>query len=71
MVAGDIISLTNCTNSDAAAVRACLRHVDALTLVKLSVVARFVVVDGTYITSSQLPLDGTTAGVSKVPTMWG
>lgn len=71
MAADDIISLTNCKNNNAAVVRACLRDVDAMTLVKLSAVARFLVVDGTYITSSRLPLNGTTAGVNKVPTIWG
>ena len=69
--ADSIISATNCTDSDPAAVRSCLKSVPATTLVALPKSARDIVVDGTYITSSQLPLDGNSAGVSYVPTIFG
>lgn len=69
--AQNIIALTNCASTDPTAVRTCLKAVPAATFVSLSSTADYVVVDGTYITSSQLPLDGKTAGVSKVPTIWG
>ncbi|KAJ8502712.1 hypothetical protein ONZ45_g11501 [Pleurotus djamor] len=70
-VANPIIAQTGCTNEDPAAVRACLLAVPAATFVKLPVVARFFVVDGTILTSETLPLTGKAPGVSKVPTLWG
>lgn len=71
LAGNSIVSLTGCTSSNAAAVRACLKKVPATTLVSLAAIARYVVVDGTYVTSSELPLNGRTHGVSKVPTIWG
>ncbi|KAH8674144.1 Alpha/Beta hydrolase protein [Xylariales sp. PMI_506] len=53
-----ILEATNCT--DAASRVDCLRAVPANTLATLSTVARYVVVDGTYITSDQLELYGPT-----------
>lgn len=56
-VAGDaILEETNCT--DAVSQVDCLRAVPATTLANLDTVARYMVVDGTYITSPQLQLDG-------------
>ncbi|KAF8303271.1 alpha/beta-hydrolase [Clavulina sp. PMI_390] len=71
LCANNIISETNCANSDPAAVRACLKAVPAATLVTLADSARYPVVDGIYITSDRLPLKGDTSSVNKVPTMWG
>lgn len=71
LAGNSIVSLTGCNNTNAAAVRTCLKKVPATTLVSLSAIARYVVVDGTYITSSELPLNGHTHGVNKVPTVWG
>ncbi|KAJ9154756.1 Carboxylic ester hydrolase [Pleurostoma richardsiae] len=51
-----ILNATNCTNASSQV--DCLREVPAYTLAGLSTVARYVVVDGTYITSDELQLDG-------------
>ena len=56
MAANAILSATNC--SSAASQVDCLREVDAHTLVNLPTVARYLVVDGTYLTSSELILNG-------------
>ncbi|KAG5220135.1 alpha/beta-hydrolase [Salix suchowensis] len=71
MVARPIISEIGCANDDPAVVRACLLAAPAAQLVSLPDVARFLVVDGTFITSDGLQLSGRAPGVSKVPTMWG
>lgn len=59
VAANAILSATNCTNATSQV--SCLRGVPARTLSNLSTIARFVVVDGTYITSDELPLNGTEA----------
>jgi len=56
VAANAILKATNCTA--AASQVDCLRAVPAFTLSGLSTVARYVVVDGTYITSDELPLTG-------------
>lgn len=56
MAANAILNATNC--SSATSQVDCLRGVDALTLVNLPSVARYLVVDGTYLTSSELILNG-------------
>ncbi|KAK3938489.1 Alpha/Beta hydrolase protein [Diplogelasinospora grovesii] len=54
-VAADaILAATNCTDASSPSQVDCLRSVPAFTLSSLSTVARYVVVDGTYITSPQL-----------------
>lgn len=51
-----ILSATNCTV--AASQVDCLREVPATTLASLSTVARYLVVDGTYLTADELRLEG-------------
>lgn len=51
-----ILNATNCT--DAASQVDCLRAIPAGTLAGLGTVARFLVIDGTYLTSDELPLEG-------------
>ncbi|KAI0760186.1 carboxylesterase from carbohydrate esterase [Fomes fomentarius] len=48
----------------------CLRAVDPHALVSASSAAKFIVVDGTFVTSTQLPLDGS-GPVAHVHTMMG
>ncbi|OBZ67858.1 Cholinesterase [Grifola frondosa] len=67
VAAAPILEATGCSDTDALE---CLRAVDAQTLVNLASVARFIVVDGTYITSPQLPLNGS-GPVANVHTMMG
>ncbi len=56
-VAGNaILNATNCTS--AVSKVDCLRSVPASTLVSLNTVARYLVVDGTYLTTTHLELDG-------------
>ncbi|KAK8041979.1 cholinesterase-like protein [Apiospora rasikravindrae] len=55
-VGNDILSATNC--KDAASRVDCLREVPAKTLASLDTVARYLVVDGTYLTSDKLQLHG-------------
>ncbi len=85
LVADPIIAAVGC-NSTGADVLACLRATDPHTLVNLGTVARygvsyahpycgsplyrFLVVDGTFITSQQLPVDGS-GPVANVHTMMG
>ncbi|KAK7969179.1 cholinesterase-like protein [Apiospora saccharicola] len=52
----DILSATNCTKAISQV--DCLREVPATTLASLSTVARYLVVDGTYLTTDELQLDG-------------
>ncbi|RPD75515.1 carboxylesterase from carbohydrate esterase [Lentinus tigrinus ALCF2SS1-7] len=68
LVANPIIEAVGCNSTSD--VLACLRAVDPNTLVNLATVARFLVVDGTFITSQQLPLDGSGL-VANVHTMMG
>jgi carboxylesterase type B len=55
-VAEAILDATNCTAATSQV--DCLRDVSAATLTSMSTVARFLVVDGTYLTSDELELDG-------------
>lgn len=56
VAARDILNATDCTG--AASQVDCLRAVPALTLTSLSTVANYVVLDGTYINTENLTLDG-------------
>ncbi|AEO68901.1 ab48a4f4-7368-4f99-88ad-3769fd736534 [Thermothielavioides terrestris] len=56
VAANAILAATNCTSAPSQV--DCLRAVPANTLTSLSTVARFLVVDGTYLTSPELPLTG-------------
>ncbi|KAI9067005.1 carboxylesterase from carbohydrate esterase [Trametes sanguinea] len=69
LVADPILDAVGCNNTDADVLE-CMRAVDPHTLVNLPTVARFLVVDGTYITSKQLPVDGS-GPVANVHTMMG
>ncbi|KAI2462997.1 alpha/beta-hydrolase [Annulohypoxylon bovei var. microspora] len=61
-VAGDaILELTGCTNATSQV--DCLRAISASDLVSLGTVARYPVVDGTYLTSDELQLNGSTLPV--------
>ena len=66
--ANSILNSTNCTTS--ASQVDCLRNVAASSLVS-GTVARYLVVDGTYLTSSSLILNGTGANLSSVHLMQG
>lgn len=54
--AAAVLAATNCTSAPSQV--DCLRAVPATTLASLGTPARFLVVDGTYLTSPQLQLDG-------------
>ncbi|KAI0090326.1 carboxylesterase from carbohydrate esterase [Irpex rosettiformis] len=70
VAARNILQQTNCNKQSNADTLACLKNVDANTLVNLGTVARYIVVDGTYIQHPFLPLDGS-ARVANVHTMIG
>ena len=63
-----ILNTTNCTS--AASQVECLRNVPAASLVT-GTVARYLIVDGTYLTSSSLNLNGTGANLSSIHVMQG
>lgn len=63
-----ILAETNCTNAPSAL--QCLRAVPANTLLSLPTTAAYLVVDGTYITSNELPLN-TTGKIAHIPFMLG
>ncbi|KAH7103473.1 carboxylesterase from carbohydrate esterase [Auriculariales sp. MPI-PUGE-AT-0066] len=66
-----ILALTGCnTTTSPAETLACLRGVDALTLVTLSTTARYPVVDGNFIPSDQLPVTGN-GPIAHVPVLMG
>ncbi|KZV87962.1 carboxylesterase from carbohydrate esterase [Exidia glandulosa HHB12029] len=66
-----ILALTGCNTTTSNAERlACLRAFDAQKLVTLSTTVRTPVVDGKFITSGQLPVDGS-APVAHVPVLMG
>ncbi|KAI8969416.1 carboxylesterase from carbohydrate esterase [Trametes punicea] len=69
LVADPILAAVGCNETETDQLE-CMRKVDAQTLVNLPTVARFIVVDGTYITSPQLPVDGS-GPVANVHTMMG
>ncbi|EJT98148.1 alpha/beta-hydrolase [Dacryopinax primogenitus] len=55
-----ILALTGCNGTDNVAQQlSCLKAYDPLQLVNISVVANAPVVDGTYVTTTELPLTGT------------
>ncbi|KAJ0116365.1 crystal protein [Diaporthe amygdali] len=56
VAANAILAATNCTEAESQV--DCLRAIPANTLTSLSTVARYVVVDGTYITTQNLTLTG-------------
>ncbi|KAL1875197.1 hypothetical protein Daus18300_003268 [Diaporthe australafricana] len=56
VAANAILKATNCTEAESQV--DCLREVPANTLTSLSTVARYIVVDGTYITTENLTLTG-------------
>ncbi|EGO26061.1 hypothetical protein SERLADRAFT_435908 [Serpula lacrymans var. lacrymans S7.9] len=56
IAADPLTAYVNCTNSSD--VLACLRGIDAQTLVEAPSAPRYIVVDGTYITTNQLELNG-------------
>ncbi|EJT99692.1 carboxylesterase from carbohydrate esterase [Dacryopinax primogenitus] len=72
VAADPILAATGCntTENDPAATLACLRAYNATELVYMSNVARYVVVDGTYITSTELPVNGS-GPVADVHLMMG
>lgn len=57
IAAEPILAATNCTSATSRV--DCLRAVDASYLVKYSTVARYLVVDGTYLTAPELIVNGT------------
>ncbi|EIW55220.1 carboxylesterase from carbohydrate esterase [Trametes versicolor FP-101664 SS1] len=69
LVANPILAAVGCNASGTDAL-ACMRAADPHTLVSLPTVARFLVVDGTFITSKQLPLDRS-GPIANVHTMMG
>jgi carboxylesterase type B len=56
VAASGVLKATNCANATSQV--DCLRQVDAQTLVSVQPEARYLVVDGKYLTSDELPLDG-------------
>ncbi|KAF2180566.1 alpha/beta-hydrolase [Zopfia rhizophila CBS 207.26] len=65
-----ILNETGCTQSDKAVQLACLRAQDPFKLTASSTIARYPVVDGTYLTSNGLPLDESASRI-EVPVMMG
>ncbi|WVQ97821.1 hypothetical protein IAU59_004936 [Kwoniella sp. CBS 9459] len=68
VAAKPILNATGCLNATSAV--DCLRRIDPFVLANLSTVARYVVQDGTYITSDRLQLTGT-GPTANVPLMLG
>ncbi|KZT69951.1 carboxylesterase from carbohydrate esterase [Daedalea quercina L-15889] len=66
-----ILEEIGCNATDAAGALACLKAYDAYELVSLTNVARFVVVDGTYVTRTGLIVNGTASPIANVHTMMG
>lgn len=66
--AQQIISSTGCASASDQV--GCLKNVSASTLVNLATVARFVIVDGTFITSDQIDVTNR-GGSASVPVLWG
>ncbi|EPT02201.1 hypothetical protein FOMPIDRAFT_1029487 [Fomitopsis schrenkii] len=63
-VVDPILEETGCNATDAAAALACLKAYGAYELVSLTNVARFIVVDGTYVTRAGLIANGTAGPVA-------
>ncbi|TFY56477.1 hypothetical protein EVJ58_g7616 [Rhodofomes roseus] len=66
-----ILEEIQCNATDAAGALACLKAYDAYELVTLTNVARFVVVDGTYVTRTSLIVNGTASPIANVHTIMG
>ncbi|KAI0046806.1 alpha/beta-hydrolase [Auriscalpium vulgare] len=65
-----VLDATNCTSTDLAAEVACLKAAPAASLVNVASAALYVIVDGTYITTSELNV--TAPGkAAHVPVLWG
>ncbi|KAI0739014.1 carboxylesterase from carbohydrate esterase [Daedaleopsis nitida] len=64
-----LLAAVGCDGADTDTL-ACMKAVDPHTLVTVSSAAKFIVVDGTFVTSTQLPLDGS-GPVANVHTMMG
>lgn len=69
MVGDSIVSAAGCNGTSSAAVVTCLKKVPALNYTTLPT-ARFVIVDGKYITADQLQITKPSQ-VAHVPTLWG
>lgn len=69
-VGSSIVNATGCTSSSSSAVVACLKNYPALNYTTLSATARYVIVDGKYITADQLQITKPSE-VAHVPTLWG
>ncbi|GJJ08793.1 hypothetical protein Clacol_003012 [Clathrus columnatus] len=68
VAANAIIKEVNCSN--ASDVVSCLRAVPPSTFINIPDEARYLVVDGTYLITDQLELNGSSF-TNNVPTMWG
>ncbi|KAG9002775.1 hypothetical protein FRB94_004722 [Tulasnella sp. JGI-2019a] len=68
--ANPIVTATGCNGTDPNAIVTCLKAVDPLTLVNSPNAARYVIVDGTYVTTPELEVTGK-GPAARVPTMWG
>lgn len=66
--ANPILAATKCSGSSSPL--HCLRHYDAFELTNLDTVARYIVVDGTYVTNNHLALDGS-GPAAHVPVLTG
>ncbi|KZT69948.1 carboxylesterase from carbohydrate esterase [Daedalea quercina L-15889] len=65
-----ILAEINCTTTNVSEALTCLKNYDAYSLVTLENVARYIVVDGTIITTDELVLNGT-GHVARVQLMMG
>jgi hypothetical protein len=66
-----VFSEAGCTNATLAAQIACLKTVDALKLVGLPTVARYVVQDGTYVVTERLDVTAPNADAAHVAVIFG
>ncbi|KAI0642658.1 carboxylesterase from carbohydrate esterase [Trametes meyenii] len=69
LIADPLLAAVGCNTAETNPL-ACLRAIDPHTLVNLPIVASFLVVDGTFLTSKQLPVDGS-GPVANVHTLMG
>ncbi|PNS17663.1 hypothetical protein CAC42_3058 [Sphaceloma murrayae] len=66
-----IFSAVGCNQSTVDQQIACLKGVDAQTIVNLGTVARYVVQDGTVVNTPNLDVANRVHGVARVSTIWG
>ena len=66
-----VFAAAGCNQTNLDAQITCLKTVDALSLVELPTVARYVVQDGTIINTEQLIVSTNNASTAHVPVMWG